>query len=196
MTMRSRETGRAGVHAPGAGPPQRLSAPLPPIRQRQLTIPPPGLDELEEGYAHRPEGAFAPEQAIDEQIASLEAWAMSNLNSEARELSRFWLFRGLAFLGAVAAASPMLPWPTSIAGAGVAALAVRSTRRGLRPPTATPPPRDPRPPSFSTLAEMGQSPAGLRIRHPGASRTHLPFSTQPRPSARKSAGTSATPLPA
>ncbi len=49
MTMRDPEkpAGQAST-APAAGPPQRLAAPLPPIRQRQLTIPPPGLDELEE----------------------------------------------------------------------------------------------------------------------------------------------------
>jgi len=96
------------------------------MRQKQLTIPPPGLEELEEGYAQRPEGAFAPEQAIDEQIASLEAWAISNLNSEAREVTRFWIFRGLAFMGAVAAAlTPVLPVPQiAIAGGGVAALAI------------------------------------------------------------------------
>jgi hypothetical protein len=96
------------------------------MRQKQLTIPPPGLDELEEGYAQRPEGAFAPEQAIDEQIASLEAWAMSNLSSEAREVTRFWLFRGLAFMGAVGAAlAPVLPTPQIAIGCGgVAALAI------------------------------------------------------------------------
>jgi hypothetical protein len=128
MTMRDPEKpAPQGSAPPGAasGAPKQGSQ-LPPIRPRQLTIPPPGLDELEEGYAKRPEGAFAPEQAIDEQIASLESWAMANLNSEGRELSRFWLFRGLAFIGAVAAASgAVLPLPQlSIAGGAVAALAV------------------------------------------------------------------------
>jgi hypothetical protein len=104
----------------------RQSAPLPPVRARQLTIPPPGLEELEEGYAHRPDGAFAPEQAIDEQIASLEAWARANLASEAREVSRFWLFRGLGFLGAVGAAAGSavpVPYFSPVAG-GIAALAI------------------------------------------------------------------------
>jgi hypothetical protein len=128
MTMRETEKpgsqASAPPGAPAAGAPRQGA--LPPIRPKQLTIPPPGLEELEEGYAKRPEGAFAPEQAIDEQIASLEAWAMSNLNSEARELSRFWLFRGMAFLGAVtAAAGAVLPLSQlSIAGGAVAALAV------------------------------------------------------------------------
>ncbi len=51
---------------------------------------------------------------------------MANLSSEGRELLRFWLFRGLAFIGAVAAASgAVLPLPQlSIAGGAVAALAV------------------------------------------------------------------------
>lgn len=126
MTMREPEKSASQTSASGASAAPKPSAAVPPIRQKQLTIPPPGLDELEEGYARRPEGAFAPEQAIDEQIATLEAWAMSNLNSEARELSRFWLFRGMAFLGAVAAAAgAVLPVPQlSIAGGGVAALAV------------------------------------------------------------------------
>jgi len=128
MTMRETEkTGSptAPPGAPAAGAPKPGVA-MPPMRAKQLTIPPPGLEELEEGYAKRPEGAFAPEQAIDEQIASLEAWAMSNLNSEARELSRFWLFRGMAFIGAVtAAAGAVLPLSQlSIAGGAVAALAV------------------------------------------------------------------------
>src|SRR5450432_2473344 len=77
----------------------------PPVRPRQLTIPPPGVEELEEAYAQRPDGAFAPEQAIDDQIADLEAWAVANLRSERRETSRFWLLRGLAFIGSVAAAA-------------------------------------------------------------------------------------------
>jgi hypothetical protein len=127
MTLRDNEKPAAQTSTASAGPPQqRQSGPLPPLRQRQLTIPPPGLDELEEGYAHRPEGAFAPEQAIDEQIASLEAWVKANLKSERRELSRFWFFRGFAFLGAVAAAAgAVLPLhQVSIAGGGVAALAI------------------------------------------------------------------------
>src|SRR5438105_12226445 len=127
MTMRETEKpgSQAPPGAPAAGVPKQGPS-LPPIRVKQLTIPPPGLDELEEGYAKRPEGAFAPEQAIDEQIATLEAWAMSNINSEGRELLRFWVFRGLAFVGAVsAAAGAVLPLPQlSIAGGAVAALAV------------------------------------------------------------------------
>jgi len=126
MTLRDNEKPAAQTSTAPTGPVQRQSGPLPPLRQRQLTIPPPGLDELEEGYAHRPEGAFAPEQAIDEQIAALEAWVKANLKSETRELSRFWFFRGFAFLGAVAAvAGTAIPLhQLSIAGGGVAAFAV------------------------------------------------------------------------
>jgi len=126
--MRDTERMASQAAGPPAGPggPTRQSGPLPPTRAPQLTIPPPGLDELAEGYAKRPVGAFAPEQAIDEQIASLEAWARANLSSEAREVSRFWIFRGLAFLGAVGAATgAVLPLPhLALAAGGVAALAI------------------------------------------------------------------------
>jgi hypothetical protein len=76
-----------------------------PARARQPTIPPGGLDELEEAYASRPEGAYSPEEAIDEQISALEDWARTNTRKESRELTRFWLLRGMAFLAAVAAAA-------------------------------------------------------------------------------------------
>jgi hypothetical protein len=91
-----------------------------------MTIPPPGLEEIEAGYAQRPEGAFAPEAAIDEQIASLEAWAVANLHNEHKEIARFWVLRGIAFLGAVAAgaASPLQMAQWAIAAGGVAALAI------------------------------------------------------------------------
>jgi hypothetical protein len=91
-----------------------------------MTIPPPGLEEIEAGYAQRPEGAFAPEAAIDEQIASLEAWAVANLRNEHKEIARFWVLRGIAFLGAVAAAaaSPLQMAQWAIAAGGVAALAI------------------------------------------------------------------------
>jgi hypothetical protein len=98
----------------------------PPVRPRQLTIPPPGVDELEEAYAQRPEGAFAPEQAIDEQIADLEAWAAANLRNERRETLRFWLLRGLGFTGSVGAAAGAATQlsQVAIASGAIAALAV------------------------------------------------------------------------
>jgi hypothetical protein len=107
-------------------PPAANTGAPPPVRPKQLTIPPPGVEELEEQYAHRPDGAFAPEQAIDEQIADLEAWASSNLRSERRETSRFWFLRGLAFVGSVGAATGgaiQLP-QLAIACGAVAAIAV------------------------------------------------------------------------
>jgi len=126
MTMRDPEKASAHGSESPAAPAQRQSAVVPPVRQRQMTIPPPGLEELEERYANRPENAFAPEQAIDEQIAGLEAWAKSNLSREAREVTRFWLFRGAAFLGAVGAAlAAVEPMPrVTIAAGGLAALAI------------------------------------------------------------------------
>jgi hypothetical protein len=76
----------------------------PPMRAHHSTIPPPSLDELEERYAQRPDGAFAPEHAINEQITELEAWALVNVRSQRGEITRFWLLRGLAFIGTVGAA--------------------------------------------------------------------------------------------
>lgn len=70
------------------------------MRPRQPTIPPAALEELEERYADVPEGAFAPEQAIEGQIEELEAWTLANVRAERRELVRFWLLKGLGFLGA------------------------------------------------------------------------------------------------
>jgi hypothetical protein len=125
MTMRD-ERQLPPVSAPPTGVVAKVSVAPPAVRPRQLTIPPPGLEELEAGYAQRPEGAFAPEAAIDEQIASLEAWALANLRSEHREIARFWLLRGTAFLGAVAAAAagPMQVAQWAIAAGGIAALAI------------------------------------------------------------------------
>jgi hypothetical protein len=114
------------VSIPPTGVAAKTTVAPPAVRARQLTIPPPGLEELEAGYAQRPEGAFAPEAAIDEQIASLEAWAVANLRSEHREIARFWILRGIAFLAAVAAAaaSPMQMAHWGIVAGAAAALAI------------------------------------------------------------------------
>jgi hypothetical protein len=95
-------------------------------RERQLTIPPQPLDELEERYAQRPDGAFAPEQAIDEQIADLEAWATVNVRHERLDLVRFWMLRGAAFIGAVTAAAggAIQMSKVAIIGGVVSALAI------------------------------------------------------------------------
>jgi len=50
-------------------------------------------------------GSFAPETAIDEQIADLERWAEANLNRDRRDKLRFWVLRGLSFLSAIGAAT-------------------------------------------------------------------------------------------
>lgn len=50
-----------------------------------------------------PAGAFSPDDAIDEQIAELERFAMANERRERNETIRFWVLRGSAFLSAVLA---------------------------------------------------------------------------------------------
>lgn len=56
------------------------------------------------GEGFRP-GSFAPETAIDEQIADLEYWAEANLNRDRKDKLRFWVLRGLAFLSGAGAAT-------------------------------------------------------------------------------------------
>jgi hypothetical protein len=69
----------------------------------------PQARELREGEGAAPEGfrpgSFAPETAIDEQIADLEHWAEANLNRDRKDKLRFWVLRGLAFLCAAGAAT-------------------------------------------------------------------------------------------
>jgi hypothetical protein len=102
------------------------SQPPPKFRERQLTIPPQAAEDLEERYRRRPQGDFSPEQAVDAQIASLEAWARANVQRERRELARFWTLRGFAFMGGVlaAAGAALHILPLAIAAGAVAALAV------------------------------------------------------------------------
>src|SRR5450432_3150966 len=63
-----------------------------------------GESEGSTAEAFRP-GSFAPETAIDEQIADLEHWAEANLNRDRKDKLRFWILRGLAFLSAAGAAT-------------------------------------------------------------------------------------------
>ena len=121
MTMREPER-QQPLPPTGRG----TTPPMPPVRARQLTIPPPELEELAEHYAKHPASTFTPEAAIDEQIADLEAWARANLADENRDLIRFWALRGSALLGAVgAAASGALLIPMgSVACGAVAAIAI------------------------------------------------------------------------
>jgi hypothetical protein len=50
-----------------------------------------------------PPGAFSPDDAIDEQIADLERWAIANERREHAESLRFWILRGVSFVSAVLA---------------------------------------------------------------------------------------------
>lgn len=71
-----------------------------------------------------PQGAYSPDDAIDEQISELERWAAANERRERNESIRFWVLRGTAFLAAVfAAIGGSLGFArTSAVLAGVAAL--------------------------------------------------------------------------
>ena len=72
--------------------------------------------EQGEGSAPRVLPSFAPESAIDDQIADLELWALANLARDRREKLRFWVLRGIEFLGGSGAAVA--------AGFGVSKLAI------------------------------------------------------------------------
>ena len=74
-------------------------------RPQSITIPPPGMDELEETYSQRAEIAVAPDKTIDDQILELEAWAKHNIRLTRLEAARVWALRGLAFFEAVGAAA-------------------------------------------------------------------------------------------
>jgi len=84
--------------------------------------------DTEEGQSSdaRPLPTFAPDSAIDEQIADLERWALGNLARDRREKLRFWVLRGIAFLGAAGAAvaAGFAVGKLAIVLAGLAALAV------------------------------------------------------------------------
>jgi hypothetical protein len=86
----------------------------------------PRFDETSDSYEARAPGAFAPESAIDDQIADLERWALGNLSRDRREKTRFWVLRGIAFLGAAGAAvaAGFLVGKLAIVLASLAALAV------------------------------------------------------------------------
>lgn len=71
-----------------------------------------------------PQGAFSPDEAIDDQIADLERWAAANERRERSESTRFWILRGTACLAAIVAAisGPLGFVRVSTVLAGVAAL--------------------------------------------------------------------------
>ena len=96
---------------PGSGP---ASVPPPPRvptngsvarRPPSVTIPPPGLDELEETYAKKSEISVSPDKTIDDQIAELELWARTNVLRGHIESVRIWALRGIAFFASIGAAA-------------------------------------------------------------------------------------------
>lgn len=103
-------------------------------------LPPPSLPPMRSGSG-APDGAredaeldalvrapqgFAPEKAIDEQIEDLERWALVNLRQDRNEKIRYWLLRGIAFLGAAGAAvsAGLLATKAALVLGALAALAV------------------------------------------------------------------------
>src|SRR5688572_5392705 len=73
---------------------------------------------------------FAPETAIDEQIADLERWAEVNLQQDRNDRIRFWLLRGVCFLGssgaAVAAGLGTTRWAVALGASAALAMAIDS----------------------------------------------------------------------
>src|SRR5438552_1139583 len=75
--------------------------------QSKSSLPPdarsPEIDGIDEDVPF-PQGAFSPDDAIDEQIADLERWAVANERRDRSESVRFWVLKGTALLAVVAAA--------------------------------------------------------------------------------------------
>jgi hypothetical protein len=87
--------------SPPRGPTNGSVARRPP----SVTIPPPGLDELEETYAKKSEISVSPDKTIDDQIAELELWARTNVLRGHIESVRIWALRGIAFFASIGAAA-------------------------------------------------------------------------------------------
>ena len=115
----------ASVPAPAA-PPRNLSNGVPGRKMPSITIPPPGLDELEETYAKKSEISVSPDKTIDHQIAALEAWARINLWRGRVESFRVWALRSVSFFASIGAAATAAMNMTNeaIACGCVAALAI------------------------------------------------------------------------
>jgi hypothetical protein len=62
------------------------------------------MEEAEIDALARIPAGFAPETAIDDQIEDLERWAAANLRQDRSDKVRFWVLRGITFLGASGAA--------------------------------------------------------------------------------------------
>jgi hypothetical protein len=90
-------------------------------------VPQPKLDlEADLEQARGLPGGLAPERAIEEQIADLERWALANLRGDRKEATRFWVLRGVQFIGVIASGvCGVLALPrVAVACALLAALAV------------------------------------------------------------------------
>lgn len=98
---------------------------LPPMRPGSLS-PDSAREDAEVDAMVRPPQGFAPEKAIDEQIEDLERWASVNLRQDRNEKIRYWLLRGVAFLGAAGAAvsAGLLATKGALILSALAALAV------------------------------------------------------------------------
>jgi hypothetical protein len=90
----------------------------PPMRSSD----PPARSEVSEVDLARVPPSFLPERAIDEQIEELERWAMINVRHDRNERVRFWVLRGVAFLGA-AGGAVAVALATPKAGVALSALA-------------------------------------------------------------------------
>lgn len=89
--------GRTSLAMMSDWPPAAPGSPRAQFEQEGVeeTSPPPAAIALPRG--------FAPEDALDDQIRDLEAWATSILRRNRGRTQRFWLSRGSAFLSAAAA---------------------------------------------------------------------------------------------
>jgi hypothetical protein len=92
------------ANLPSAAPPRPTGGSVA-RRPQSMTIPPPGLDELEETYSKKSEVSVSPDKTIDDQIAELELWARSTLWRSRLESVRIWALRSVAFFTAIGAAA-------------------------------------------------------------------------------------------
>jgi hypothetical protein len=126
VTERTEKSG-SSPSSPPPGPIRNNSNAASGRRAQSITIPPPGLDELEETYAQQKnDAAVAPDRTIDDQIAELETWARTNLWRGRSEAFRVWALRSIAFFASIGAAgtAAMNMTNEAIACGCIAALAI------------------------------------------------------------------------
>ena len=82
-------------------PPPRVGGSIAPGRSDRPELPTPSPDLEPVNTEGLKPGAFSPEVAIDAQIGDLERWALANLHRDRQQMMRFWLLKGLAFVGSV-----------------------------------------------------------------------------------------------